>query len=235
MKDIRDHSSEQGWVVGQAGRRVRIADAWRVLDVGSGHHPHPRANTLLERFPDDDAERGGAAVTADPRLVIGDAQSMPFDDGAFDYVIASHVAEHVEDPAAFCGELTRVARAGYIETPGWLGDILLREPFHRWRVRRTQTKLRFDRVTEDRQFGHLADVVYAVVYIGIARPGHRTWIPRRLVTRLIARAVRYLAGRILLLPGIRPLFYMEFEWHEAIAVAVVDPQARAGIEIRIDS
>ena len=63
--------------------------------------PAARADVLLEMLPENDGERGGGAMdVSDPRLVIGDACDMPFDDQAFDYVIASHIAEHVDDPDA---------------------------------------------------------------------------------------------------------------------------------------
>ncbi len=42
---------------------------------------------------------------------------MPFKDKEFDYVICSHVLEHVDDVGAFVNELMRVAGKGYIEFP----------------------------------------------------------------------------------------------------------------------
>ena len=37
-------------------------------------------------------------------------------------MIASHIAEHVDDPDAFCRELARASKAGYIETPSPRAD-----------------------------------------------------------------------------------------------------------------
>jgi len=210
----------QDWMVGQAGHRIWIADGWRVLDVGSGHQPHPRADVLLERHLDDHSERSGARVIPDARLVVGDGQAMPFKDGEFDYAIASHIAEHVEDPASLCRELARVAGRGYVETPGWLGDILLRESFHRWRVRRTRTGLRFDRVVEAHPWSLLAGFVYGIAYLGLARPGHRTWVATGPIEGALASLIRRVVARVLLAPGIRGLFYMELEWVGGIVVEV---------------
>lgn len=43
---------------------------------------------------------------------------FPFGDGAFDYVIASHVIEHVQSPELFMEEIFRVGRGkGYLEFP----------------------------------------------------------------------------------------------------------------------
>jgi len=203
--------------VGHCGKRVWIADGHRVLDVGSGHVPFPRADTLLEKYPDQDAERSGVGIDrADPRLVIGDATAMPFADKEFDYVVASHIAEHVDDPAAFFAELSRVARAGYIETPGWLGDLVLREPFHPWRIRRRGSVLEFRWVKGDRGLGWVSDLMYAAVYLGLERSGHRIPVARGRIARAVSQAWRYGFAGILRLPIIVDAFYTRFEWHGTI-------------------
>ena len=52
---------------------------------------------------------------------------MPFKDKEFDFIIASHVAEHVEDISFFFNELARVGKKGYIEVPTRLEDNLVFE------------------------------------------------------------------------------------------------------------
>ena len=52
---------------------------------------------------------------------------MPFKDNEFDFVIASHVLEHVKDVKLFIKELERVSEAGYIELPTILEDNLVFE------------------------------------------------------------------------------------------------------------
>jgi hypothetical protein len=209
------------YVAGDCGHQLRIDDHWRVLDVGSGQSPHPRADVLLEKYPEDNTHRAGDPVDhRDPRLVIGDACSMPFVDGAFDYVIASHIAEHIDDPAAFCRELSRVSLRGYIETPGWLGDMLLRESYHIWSVRRRGTGLEFRRVVRLRPLGVLADLFYALVYADIPREGH--WTPRAtspIARRILAR-LRDMASRFIRARRLRGLFYTEFEWEGDFPVSV---------------
>ena len=52
---------------------------------------------------------------------------LPFKDNEFDFVIASHVLEHVEDVTTFIKELSRVSSKGYIELPTVLEDNLVFE------------------------------------------------------------------------------------------------------------
>jgi len=46
------------------------------------------------------------------RFEIGDAQALPFGDGAFDYVVCRHVLQAVADPARVIAEIVRVMRPG---------------------------------------------------------------------------------------------------------------------------
>lgn len=87
-----------------------------VLEVGSGGNPYVRANVLLDAY-EDTRERHWAPLVADRPMVLGFVENLPFRDGAFDFVIASHVLEHSVHPERFLAELQRVARAGYIEVP----------------------------------------------------------------------------------------------------------------------
>ena len=52
---------------------------------------------------------------------------LPFKDKEFDFVIASHVIEHVKDVEIFIKELQRVSSKGYIELPTILEDNLVFE------------------------------------------------------------------------------------------------------------
>ena len=87
-----------------------------VLDVGSGGNPYPRSDILLDRLTGSE-HRCGEAMMIDRPVIFGDASRMPFKDKAFDFVIASHILEHMADPEVFLKELQRVGKAGYIETP----------------------------------------------------------------------------------------------------------------------
>ncbi|MEP7113486.1 MAG: methyltransferase domain-containing protein, partial [Ilumatobacteraceae bacterium] len=125
----------------QSFRRRRIAipvdHTALVLDVGSGDKPHWRADVLLDRYPSDEhgGQRSGASgVRVDRPLFDADAADMPFADKVFDYAICSHVLEHVERPGDVVAELSRVAKAGYIEVPEAASAKIVDFPSHLWWV-----------------------------------------------------------------------------------------------------
>ena len=128
---------------GWSRTRIPISATMRVLDVGSGAFPHWRADVLCDGELEDNRHRAGLPAVIDRPFVIADAAALPFRDLAFDFVIASHIAEHVEDPDGLCEELGRVAFAGYVETPSPFADWLLHEDYHLWRVRNRRGVLHF--------------------------------------------------------------------------------------------
>ena len=117
-----------------------------VLDVGSGDKPHWRADVLLERYIDSShggQRSGGASARVDRPTFEADAAAMPFADKVFDYVICSHVLEHVERPDLVVAELVRVAKAGYIEVPEAASAKIVDFPSHLWWVTREGDTLVF--------------------------------------------------------------------------------------------
>jgi uncharacterized protein YbaR (Trm112 family)/SAM-dependent methyltransferase len=111
-----------------------------VLDVGSGHNPNPRSDILCDRYIEDDTERGGS-IRVDRPLIVADAHNLPFKTGAFDYVIASHIIEHMDDPLKFCSELQRVSKRGFIASPTELAEHMFYWTFHKWYVNKVGNKL----------------------------------------------------------------------------------------------
>ena len=116
---------------------LNIGRTDRVLEIGSGNRPRKRSDVLCDKFIEENTERsGGDSIVIDKRpFVVADALALPFKDKCFDYVIASHILEHVDDPHQFISELKRVACAGYIETPSELGEKVFGWSFHKWVVR----------------------------------------------------------------------------------------------------
>ena len=93
---------------------------WKVLDVGCGYGANEYATTISDILDLSDHYR-------DKTFVKITEKKLPFKDKEFDFIIASHVAEHVEDISFFLNELSRVGRKGYIEVPTKLEDNLVFE------------------------------------------------------------------------------------------------------------
>ncbi len=112
---------------------LKIKKSDRVLDVGGGHNPHPRANVVVDKYTETNYHRSGdIKVLNNQQFINADGEQLPFKDQEFDYVICCHVLEHVEDPVKFLGEIFRVGKAGYIETPSLLGEVLAPRESHKW-------------------------------------------------------------------------------------------------------
>jgi hypothetical protein len=113
------------------------------LDVGSGGDPHPRADVLVDRFVFAVGDRTNGFLMTAP-TVVADVHALPFRNGAFGYSICSHLLEHVEDPVGAAEELSRVAAAGYVETPSDLHEKLMPIGWHKWFVSKTGDVLLFE-------------------------------------------------------------------------------------------
>ncbi len=113
--------------------KLSIKKGERVLEIGGGHNPHPRANVVVDKYVNEDGHRSGNLhVLSHQEFIEADGANLPFKDKAFDYVICCHVLEHVEDPAAFLTEMTRVAKRGYLEVPSLMGEYLAPKASHTW-------------------------------------------------------------------------------------------------------
>ena len=93
---------------------------WKVLDIGCGYTANKNATVIA------DVQDLSNFYLNKTFVKITD-KKLPFKDGEFDFVIASHVIEHVEDFSFFIKELERVAKKGYVELPTRLGDNLVFE------------------------------------------------------------------------------------------------------------
>ena len=118
-----------------AERIVSIRPHDRVLEIGPGSTPHPRAEVLLERrfSPEEaQAQRGNLPeVILQKPVVYFDGGRFPFEDNSFDYIICSHVLEHVENVTSFVAEIMRVAGRGYFEFPTVYYEYLYNFNVHR--------------------------------------------------------------------------------------------------------
>lgn len=113
-----------------------------VLDVGGGNNPHPRANIVVDKFPINNYHRSGnLKILKTQKFVVAGGENLPFKDKTFDYVISSHVLEHVNNPSIFLEEISRVGKKGYIETPSLIGEYLIPKKSHKWVVLELDEKI----------------------------------------------------------------------------------------------
>lgn len=136
----------------------------KVLEVGPGGSPYFRADVLLEKDFDEAElfeQRGKAPLLkTDKKIVVYSGDRFPFMDKEFDYVVCSHVLEHVDDVDLFLKELSRVAKAGYLEFPTVYYEYLYNFKVHKniifnrdgaifWLEKKT---IHFDRLFEVNKF-----------------------------------------------------------------------------------
>ncbi len=132
----------------------------KILDVGGAHHMFPSATHMIDVLSYEEAQEQwgsyGKSTELPPghwiKLDVCDRTPWPYPDNFFDFVICDHVLEDVRDPIHVCTELSRVAKAGYIETPSPLLELTrginAEGPWagyfhHRWLVQTQNNELRF--------------------------------------------------------------------------------------------
>ena len=102
---------------------------WKILDIGCGYSANKYATTICD-------VQDLSNFYKDKNFVILENNDLPFDDNHFDFVISSHVMEHVKDLEHFIKEIQRVSKKGYIELPTKLEDNLVFEnkKEHLWQM-----------------------------------------------------------------------------------------------------
>jgi len=146
----------------------------KVVDVGGGAAPFPRAGYVIDAMP---YEKHGAGSDGNIHEKLGieprysedrwiqtelcDCRPWPIADKASEFAICSHSLEDIRDPIWVCSELRRIAKAGYIESPSRVveqskGIENPRHPgyyHHRWLITRNK---------KGREFRHKPHVLHSV-------------------------------------------------------------------------
>lgn len=125
-----------------------------VLEIGSGDNPNPRSDILCDRYIKTSHERAGEfRIRIDRPMVVADGMMLSFPDKTFDYVITSHIFEHMDDPAGFAREIMRVGKAGFIEVPSAISERVFGWNFHHWYCDIRGGVLTLSPKTEGERFG----------------------------------------------------------------------------------
>ena len=93
---------------------------WKIADIGCGYSANKNASVIADIQDLSHFYKG-------KNFIKISGKKLPFKDKEFDFVITSHVIEHVEDFEFFIKELERISKQGYIELPTRLGDNLVFE------------------------------------------------------------------------------------------------------------
>ena len=93
---------------------------WNILDIGCGYNANKFAKVICDI-------QDLSNHYQDKKFIRLTEKKLPFKDKEFDFVVASHVMEHVEDVEFFIKEIERVSKKGYIELPTKLEDNLVFE------------------------------------------------------------------------------------------------------------
>ena len=93
---------------------------WKILDIGCGYRANKYASVISDTLDLSNFYKG-------KKFVKINEKKLPFKDKEFDFVISSHVIEHVEDFEFFLKEIERISSRGYVELPTRLADNLVFE------------------------------------------------------------------------------------------------------------
>ena len=101
-------------------KKLSINPSWNILDIGCGYGANKYASVICD-------VQDLSKHYPNKKFVRLFEKKLPFQDKEFDFVIASHVMEHVDNVEYFIKELERVSKKGYIELPTKLEDNLVFE------------------------------------------------------------------------------------------------------------
>ena len=101
-------------------KKLEENPSWKILDLGCGYTANKNATVVAD-------VQDLSNFYKDKKFIKIEEKKLPFKDKEFDFVITSHVIEHVDDLDFFISEIERISNQGYIELPSKLGDNLVFE------------------------------------------------------------------------------------------------------------
>lgn len=121
------------WAAVKAAKAYAGSTGKPVLNVGSGTWGSSLTGPKLDGDVNCDTAAAPAATCARDRVCYCDAQAMPqFTDKQFGAVVASHILEHVAEPAKALAEWRRVGDRIFVVLPSWWAPHTWTHPGHYW-------------------------------------------------------------------------------------------------------
>jgi len=123
--------------------KKRLKEARRIIDLGCGNNPVTGAKAGVDFHLGPEERLTGTGPVIDTQKFkergIDFVHTridgpLPFKDKEFDFAYSHHVFEHLDDPAAACREMMRIAQAGAIITPSFFAEQIFGRIYHRWLI-----------------------------------------------------------------------------------------------------
>ncbi|WP_448526992.1 methyltransferase domain-containing protein [Parathermosynechococcus lividus] len=96
--------------------KQKAESAKTVVEIGPGVTPFELATEFIDWLPNPSL--AGFKVHA----LDLNCESLPYADNSIDFIYCRHVVEDLYNPFWLCKEMSRVAKAGYIETPSPISE-----------------------------------------------------------------------------------------------------------------
>ena len=106
--------------INSVNKLLKANPDWNILDIGCGYTANVNATTVADA-------KDLSNFYKDKKFIKITDKKLPFKDNEFNFVVTSHVIEHIKDFQFFIKEIERISKQGYIELPTRLGDNLVFE------------------------------------------------------------------------------------------------------------
>ena len=70
---------------------IKVPKHFNVLEVGGGHNPHQRSNTIVDKFIESNYHRSGdIKINKNQKFMEADGENLPFENNKFDSLISTY-------------------------------------------------------------------------------------------------------------------------------------------------
>jgi hypothetical protein len=123
-----------------------------VVEIGAGHNPFHATDLIIDKYPFDNLHRFDDLVYRAP-VIKADAIKLPLAPQGCDLLFASHLLEHLSEPAKFINEVKRCSKRVYLEFPSVTRELMYAWSFHEWLIEVNDRHLVFYRNDIPQLFG----------------------------------------------------------------------------------